>query len=228
MTRRHSSGTSDTPIVRDTSPAGHCVNSSGGVVSGGGVGSVNPLAPTAFHHHHGSYPLVADERRWSIANPAESTSCRRPSSLFVSKLTAFFFLSFPHLLPLPLLVSFVLLLFFSFIIYSLSTQFSSSSCCLIISERCIVPNYWRVPCVCVSAVDNTVVFFFTVFFFYYHFSDGHQIRILPCCCCCFCCWVDELECTVYYTTLNYIFTRLNWLSGCCWCSALSSKVFAVN
>lgn len=107
MTRRHSSGTSDTPIVRDTSPAGHCVSSSGGVVSGGGVGSVNPLAPTAFHHHHGSYPLVADERRWSIANPAESTSCRRPSSLFVSKLTAFFFfLSFPHFLPLPLLCVF--------------------------------------------------------------------------------------------------------------------------
>lgn len=63
MTRRHSSGTSDTPIVRDTSPQ---VNTNGT--------AMKPLVP------YGSFPLVADERRWSIA----AAECRRPSVLFVS------------------------------------------------------------------------------------------------------------------------------------------------
>lgn len=89
MTRRHSSGTSDTPIVRDTSPHACAPPGASGLGPGPGgggsmVGAVGPMS-TAFHHH-GSYPLVADERRWSIANPAaeSSAACRRPSSLFVS------------------------------------------------------------------------------------------------------------------------------------------------
>lgn len=73
MTRRHSSGTSDTPIVRDNSPPTQTPRSSVN-------NPLNAKPLSAF----GSYPLVADERRWSIAN----AECRRPSVLFsVSGLT---------------------------------------------------------------------------------------------------------------------------------------------
>ena len=70
MTRRHSSGTSDTPITREhlDATAHHATTS-----------TANPLKSLSAY---GSYPLVAplDERRWSIAN----AECRRPSVLFVS------------------------------------------------------------------------------------------------------------------------------------------------
>ena len=67
MTRRHSSGTSDTPIVRDNSPSQ--------------FSTTNPIKSLALY---GSYPLVAEERRWSIA----ATEPRRPSTLFVSAIHA--------------------------------------------------------------------------------------------------------------------------------------------
>lgn len=96
MTRRHSSGTSDTPIVRDTSPHAACLppgilnNNNGGPCGTANMIGGGPMS-TSFHHH-GSYPLVTDERRWSIANPP-AESCRRPSSLFVSTfLLSFLFL----------------------------------------------------------------------------------------------------------------------------------------
>lgn len=77
MTRRHSSGTSDTPIVRDNSPPTQTPRSSVN-------NALNAKPLSAF----GSYPLVADERRWSIAN----AECRRPSVLFsVSRHAPFLF-----------------------------------------------------------------------------------------------------------------------------------------
>ena len=60
MTRRHSSGTSDTPIVRDKPPP-----------------HAKPIKSTSAF---GSYALVAEERRWSLAD----AECRRASGLFVS------------------------------------------------------------------------------------------------------------------------------------------------